>query len=95
MKATYECQICKAELDATEAYEYRGAYSCSDHFDQVIKNRDFQRQQIMEEESNKTKAFKGLDLSDNPIGKANRQILKPQIEIAGKESARLREYEGR
>lgn len=95
MKTTYECQLCKAELEANETYEYRGAYSCAEHFDQVIKDRDFQRQEVMAENNVKTRAFKGLDLSDSPVGKANREILKPQIEIAGKESARLREYEGR
>lgn len=39
--------------------------------------------------------FKGLDLSDSVIGKANREIFKTQIEIASNESVRLNKYEGR
>ena len=91
----YKCSKCKKELDDHEAYEYRGAFSCEEHFDEVIESRDFQRQEIIKEESAKTDKFKGLDLGDNCIGRANREILKPQIEIASKESARLKEYEGR
>jgi len=90
-----KCQKCKIELDDSDAYEYRGAFSCADHFDEVIESRDFQRQEIIEEESRKTDCFRGLDLGDNPIGKANREILKSRIEIASKESGRLKDYEGR
>ncbi len=91
----YTCSKCKKELDGSEAYEYRGVFSCEVHFEEVIESRDFQRQEIINEESAKTECFKGLDLGDNAIGRANREILKPQIETASKESARLREYEGR
>lgn len=90
-----KCLVCKIELTESEAYEYRGAIACVAHHDEVIAKRNFQRQEIMEEENRKTKVFKGLDLSDSPIGKANREILKPQIEIASKESGRLKDYEGR
>jgi len=89
------CSKCGIELDDSSAYEYRGALSCSDCFDDVIENRDYQRNEIIREEHNKTKCFAGLDLSNSVIGKANREILAPQIEIASKESARLKEYEGR
>jgi len=91
----YHCYKCKKQLEAIETYEYRGLYSCEEHFDEVIEARDFQRQEIMEEENHKTKVFRGLSLGDNVIGRANRELLKPQIEIARKESGRLKEYEGR
>ena len=91
----YQCYKCKKQLEACETYEYRGLFSCEEHFDEGIETRDFQRQEIIEEERHKTQVFEGLSLGDNPIGRANRQILKPQIEIAAKESGRLKEYEGR
>lgn len=88
------CSKCGIELIDSDAYEYRGALSCAEHFDEVIEMRDFQRGEIIAEESTKTKVFEGLDMSpDSPIGKANREILKPQLEIASKESGRLKEYE--
>lgn len=91
--SNYTCKKCKAKLKANEAYEYRGAFACADHFDEVIEMRDFERSQIIQEENNKTKVFKGLDLTDGTIGKANKTLLKPHIEIAGKESQRLKNYE--
>lgn len=89
----YECPICKKIINSTACYEYRGVISCGDCYKETIKKRDFQRQEIIEEENNKTKCFKGLDLSDSVIGKGNREILKPNIEIARKESVRLKDYE--
>lgn len=91
----YTCSKCHEEIDDTEAYEYRGAVACVECFDSVIESRDFQRQEIITEESAKTDKFKGLDLSDSVIGKANRKLLKRSIEIASKESGRLKEYENR
>tara|TARA_R100000951_G_scaffold40568_2_gene34338 strand:- start:126 stop:419 length:294 start_codon:yes stop_codon:yes gene_type:complete len=91
----YTCSKCHKEIDGCEAYEYRGAVACEECFDSVIETRDFQRQEIITEESAKTDKFKGLDLGDNVIGKANREILKGSIEIASKESGRLKEYENR
>lgn len=92
----YKCSKCHKELDGYEAYEYRGAVACESCFDDVIESRDYQRQEIIAEESAKTECFRGLDLSPNTVlGKANREILKAQIEIAGKESGRLKAYEGR
>ena len=91
----YNCRKCKAPLDDHEAYEYRGSVACAEHFDEVIEMRDFERNQIINEEHNKTKAFKGLDLTDSTIGKANKKLLKPNIEIASRESQRLKNYEGR
>ena len=90
-----ECSKCHKELKPCTAYEYRGALSCADCFDDVQESREAQRQEIIREEHNKTKVFSGLDLSDSSIGKANKQILKSNIEIASKESGRLKEYEGR
>lgn len=93
--SNYTCKKCKAKLRANEAYEYRGAFACEEHFDEVIEMRDFERNQIIKEEQNKTKAFKGLDLSDSAVGKANKKLLKPRIEIASKESQLLKNYEAR
>lgn len=93
--SNYACRKCQAKLRANEAYEYRGAFACEAHFDEVIEMRDFERNQIIKEEHNKTQAFKGLDLSDSAIGKANKQLLKQKIEIAGNESQRLKNYEDR
>lgn len=93
--SNYICRKCKAKLSASETYEYRGAFSCEEHFDEVIEMRDYERNQVISEEHNKTKSFSGLDMSDSVIGKANKELLKSKIEIAGKESARLKAYEGR
>lgn len=91
----YKCSKCKIELDSDEAYEYRGAIGCDKCFDEVIKSRDFQRQEIIEEEKHKMKPLEGLSFGDSVIGRANREILKGSIEIAKKESGRLKEYENR
>jgi len=93
MGETYTCKVCGAELTASETYEYRGAYSCAEHLDEMQAAREFERQEVIAEESAKTEVFRGLDLGDNVIGRANREILKPQIEIARKESGRLKAYE--
>ncbi|QDP50493.1 MAG: hypothetical protein Unbinned6284contig1001_49 [Prokaryotic dsDNA virus sp.] len=90
-----KCKICDLELDDYTAYEYRGAFACADHFDEVCEQRDQERQWIINEEDQKTKKLKGLDLSDSVIGKENRKLLKGSIEVASRESARLRDYEGR
>lgn len=102
MTDTYICIVCnkKHEFDGVNGiepnvYSYRDIYACEEHFDEAIKIRDQQRNQIIEEEHNKTKVFYGLDITDSTIGKANRQLLSKHIEIASKESVRLREYEGR
>ena len=53
------------------------------------------RNEIIAEESAKTECFRGEDLGDSAMGKANRKLLARQIEIAGKESDMLKAYEGR
>ena len=70
-------------------------FSCSDHFEEMCEKRNFQRQEIIYEESRKTDKFRGLDFSDSVIGKANKEILKSQLEVATKESGRLKDYEKR
>lgn len=88
------CQKCKSELTESNAYEYRGAIACESCFDDVIEDRDFLRSEIIEMENKKTQVFKGLDLDPTSnIGRANRDLLKKQIEIASKESQVLRSYE--
>lgn len=89
----YKCRVCKKQLDDSEAYEYRGVYSCEEHFDEVCELREFERQEIIKEEKLKTDKFKGLDLSNSQIGKANKELLKRDLEIAKKESNRLKRYE--
>jgi hypothetical protein len=96
MEKSIRCEKCKQPLAPSEAYEYRGVYSCAEHFELVCKDRDRKRQQVINEERGKTDQLSGLDLSSsNAVGKANRELLKRQIEIASKESPRLKEYEGR
>jgi len=93
---SFECSKCKAELDGYSAYEYRGIYSCERCFDAVVESRDYERREVMWEENIKTKPFEGLDIDPrSPIGKVNREILAANIEIASKESYRLKKYEGR
>ena len=90
----YKCSGCEKKLSSWgDTYEYRGAYSCPECFDKVQENRNFERQQIIEEEKHKTDRFKELDLSNSNIGKANKDILKSDIEIAKKESKRINDYE--
>jgi hypothetical protein len=92
---SYKCLKCKIDLEPSSAYEYRGAISCADHFDEVVEFRNFERQEIMAEERTKTDKFRGLDLSDSAIGRGNRELLKGAIEVASKESGRLKRYEER
>lgn len=91
----YICSICKIELDATTAYEYRGRISCYEHFYEAEQRVNLDRQDIINEERSKTEVFRGLDLSDSIIGKANKKLLKRQREIASKESYRIKLYEKR
>ena len=56
--SNYKCRKCNAKLRANEAYEYRGAFACEKHFDEVIEMRDFERNQIIKEEHNKTKMYR-------------------------------------
>ncbi len=91
---SYECHLCKKSLEPDEAYEYRGAVACAEHFDEVSANRQVERAAIIQEERGKTEAFLGLDMSsDTAVGRANRDLLKRQVEIASKESPRLKKYE--
>lgn len=99
---SYTCHKCKKvhefdEVNGIEpnVYEYRGAYACEECFDDVIAMRDGQRVEVMEIEHNKTKVFKGLDMTDSVIGKANNKLLSRHKELAGKESNQLKSYEGR
>lgn len=92
----YKCSKCKKPLQSCDAYEYRGAIACDNCFDDVIEARDFQRNEIIAEESAKTEIFKRLSIDPKcPIGRANLELLNPMIEIASKESVRLKTYEGR
>jgi hypothetical protein len=90
------CEKCHKELTDSEAYEYRGVYACDEHFDLVCASRDRERNEIIREEDAKLKPLKGMDLDPrSPVGRANREILAPHIEIASKESGRMKRYERR
>lgn len=90
-----KCEICKEDFPIDETYEYRGAFACHEHFEQVCQKRDYERAEIIAEEKQRTDKFRGLDLSNSVIGKANKELLKPDIEIVSKESGRLKDYEKR
>ena len=91
-----KCFKCQKPLEENEAYEYRGAVACGAHFDEVTRSRDLERSEIMAEENSKLNALKGMDLDPrSAIGRANREILKPQMELAKKGNARIKKYEGR
>lgn len=90
-----KCSVCGEMLNESEAYEYRGSISCSNCLDRNKEKRDIERSEVMLEQQHKTDRFKGLDLSDSSIGKANKELLKSDIEIARKEGARTKLYEGR
>lgn len=80
MKET--CSVCKKRFDLSDLYEYWGHVACEKCFGEVEKNADFERAEAIERSRHKTDRFRGLDLGDSSIGKANRQILKADIEIA-------------
>lgn len=80
-----KCCVCKKYFDLGEMYEYRGMVACEEHFDKAQEMADFKRSEIIAENHRRTDRFKGLDLSDSAIGKANREILKGDIEIAKKQ----------
>lgn len=90
----YVCVKCGAKLEDHEAYEYRYVVACEDHIDEVIEDRDRERNEIMQEEERKLAPLKGLDISgDNVIGKANRELMARHIEVSSKESQRLHNHE--
>ena len=93
MNKKVKCSICKTECEYREMYEYRGALSCEKCFDELQTKRDAERQQIIEAEKHKTDRFKGINLSNDSIGKANKRILQADIEIAKKESKQVNDYE--
>jgi len=95
MEEIVNCPLCGREEEYGNMYEYRGALSCGECFEESQKKRDVERAEVITEEKSKTDKFKGLDLSDSTIGKANKHILKSDIEIAKKEGLRIAKYEGR
>lgn len=91
-----KCKVSYSNFDADEdhqIFEYRGVLSCGKCKDEVEASRDFERQEIMEEEKHKMKPLEGLSFGDNVVGRANMEILKGSIEIAKKESGRIKAYE--
>ncbi|HEK3117192.1 hypothetical protein AAFL35_06470 [Proteus mirabilis] len=88
-----KCCLCKKELDDYNGHEYRGFHSCEEHFDEVIARVDRKRQEIISQFDSISRPLKGLDISpDNPIGKANRELLKGSIEVCSKETLLEKEY---
>jgi len=93
---TFKCSKCHKELDSSETYEYRGAFSCEEHFDEVQKSRDFERQEVMEETNASVLSQRNGEFISNRskyhLGNVASDGL-PIIKV--KESPRLRAYEGR
>ncbi|CQI98208.1 hypothetical protein [Yersinia frederiksenii] len=93
MSDKYTCAVCKAEFDSNDTYEYRGFYSCDEHFDELQERVDGKRQRIIDDFDAKSKPLRGLDISpDSVIGRANREILKGPIEVCSKETPIEKEY---
>jgi len=79
-----KCSVCKGIFDSSLLYEYRGEIHCEDCSATAHENADLKRQEAIEKQKHKTDRFRGLDLGDSQIGRANRAILKADIEIAKK-----------
>lgn len=90
-----KCSKCKIEIDSYDTYEYRGALSCYNCFEDVIEGRDRERNELIEREDSKLNRTKGLDLTDSVIGKANRVLMKNALEVSSRESYQMKQYEGR
>ena len=86
-----KCTICKKEISDSEAYEYRGAISCEEHFDGAIEKRDREREEIISRQNSETEIFKGLDFGEGAIGETNRKILGGRIKQY-KKAVKHREY---
>lgn len=90
------CAECGKKIPTSIASEYRGRIFCESHnFEEQANKREFERAEVIEENEHQTAPLKGLSFGDSPIGRANRKILKGAIEVAKKETARTRRYEGR
>ncbi|CNH65186.1 Uncharacterised protein [Yersinia massiliensis] len=93
MSDKYTCAVCKAELDSNDTYEYRGFYSCDEHFDELQERVNGKRQRIIDDFDAKSKPLRELDISpDSVIGRANREILKGPIEVCSKETLIEKDY---
>lgn len=95
MEELVNCPLCGREEEYGQMYEYRGALACCDCIEEAREKRNAERAEIIAEQKHKNDRFKGIDLSDSQIGKANKEILKADIEVAKKEGLRIRKYEGR
>lgn len=96
MSDVYKCAVCGRNNPGNKTYEYRGAYSCSCCFDQMIEARDRQRSELIEREDARSRFTNGLDVhSDSAIGKHNRKLFKRHLTALEKESYQIKEYEGR
>ncbi len=91
------CAECGARIPDSHASEYRGRVWCEGKhgFEEQVAKRDWERSEVMTEENHKLAPLKDLSFGDSVVGRANREILKPQLEIARKESYRMKSYEGR
>ena len=92
-----KCDECKKRIPTSSAAEYRGRIWCEQghDFDEQVSKRDWERAEVIQENRHQTRPLEGLSFGDNPIGRANREILKGAIEVAKKETYRTRRYEGR
>jgi len=62
----YKCRICKKEIDGSDAYEYRGAIACADCFDEACKQRDFERQEVIEKVQKSVENQRTGEFINNP-----------------------------
>ncbi|WP_145538869.1 hypothetical protein [Yersinia alsatica] len=89
----YTCEVCKADIESGDTYEYRGFYSCGEHLDELQDKVDRRRQRIIDDFDAKSKPLQGLDISTNSvIGRANREILSGSIEVCSKETLIEKDY---
>ena len=90
------CLVCKKELEDSEAYEYRGAIACEEHFSEVTEKRDYQREEVMRTTEASVKSQRIGEFVNNRkkyhLGNVAEDGL-PRIKV--KEPQILKEYEGR
>ena len=89
------CYKCGEELADNECYEYRGAFSCSEHLEEVSEAREIERKEVMQEMEASVKSQMGGQWMSGGYKtmKADPHTGKPIGKV--KESLRIQQYEGR
>lgn len=90
----HNCAICGEELSDSEAYEYRGAIACATHHEEMIKKRDYQRQQVMEITEKSTQSQRNGEFMNNPKKYDINNVASDGLPIMKiKEPQALKDYE--